>query len=67
MPRLKLTVLSLRYSSWSMRPWLVLTYAGATFVTETVELPHMRRQGDAPTSLAEAKSTYLAMVPVAGS
>jgi len=42
MPHLKLTVLSLRYSSWSMRPWLVLTHAGARFETETVELPHMR-------------------------
>jgi glutathione S-transferase len=38
MPRLKLTVLSLRYSSWSMRPWLALTHAGADFDTETVEL-----------------------------
>ncbi len=41
MPALKLTVLSLRYSSWSMRPWLALTHAGARFETETVELPHM--------------------------
>lgn len=38
MAELKLTVLSLRYSSWSMRPWLVLTHAGAAFETETVEL-----------------------------
>jgi glutathione S-transferase len=38
MAELKLTVLSLRYSSWSMRPWLVLTHAGAAFATETVEL-----------------------------
>ena len=38
MPALKLTVLSLRYSSWSMRPWLVLTHAGAKFETETVDL-----------------------------
>lgn len=45
MPQLKLTVLSLRYSSWSMRPWLALTHAGADFATETVELPHMQRQG----------------------
>ncbi len=37
MPRLKLTVLSLRYSSWSMRPWLALTHAGTTFGKETVE------------------------------
>lgn len=38
MPELKLTVLSLRYSSWSIRPWLALTHAGAAFETETVEL-----------------------------
>jgi len=55
MPQLKLTVLSLRYSSWSMRPWLVLTHAGAAFATETVELPHMQRQGDA-TSLRERRN-----------
>jgi glutathione S-transferase len=38
MPELKLTVLSLRYSSWSIRPWLALTHARAVFETETVEL-----------------------------
>jgi len=38
MARFQLTVLSLRYSSWSMRAWLVLTHAGAPFETETVEL-----------------------------
>lgn len=38
MPELVLTVLSLRYSSWSMRPWLTLTHAGAAFRTRTVEL-----------------------------
>ncbi len=43
MPNLKLIVLSLRYSSWSMRPWLALTQAGATFETQTVALPHMHR------------------------
>jgi glutathione S-transferase len=41
---LHLTVLSLRYSSWSMRPWLALTHADARFTTETVELPHMQRR-----------------------
>jgi len=46
MPHLKLTVLSLRYSSWSMRPWLALTHAGATFSKETVELAHMQQQAD---------------------
>jgi glutathione S-transferase len=53
MPTLKLTVLSLRYSSWSMRPWLALTHAGADFETETVVLPRMG-QADAP-SLAERR------------
>jgi glutathione S-transferase len=38
MHALELTVLSLRYSSWSMRPWLALTHAGAVFTTRTVEL-----------------------------
>jgi glutathione S-transferase len=54
MSKLKLTVLSLRYSSWSMRPWLVLYHTGAPFETETVELPHMARQGDT-TPLAERR------------
>jgi len=60
MPRLKLTVLSLRYSSWSMRPWLALTHAGAVFDTKTVQLPHMQRQAnssnDEPTSLADRRA-----------
>jgi glutathione S-transferase len=38
MPTLRLVVVSLRYSSWSMRPWLVLTHAGAVFETETAEV-----------------------------
>ncbi len=45
---LTLTVLSLRYSPWSMRPWMVLTHAGARFTTETVELAHMTRNADEP-------------------
>ena len=56
MPHLKLTVLSLRYSSWSMRPWLALTHAGATFDTETVELAHMQKQGAEPTSLSDRRA-----------
>lgn len=55
MPHLKLTVLSLRYSSWSMRPWLALTHAGATFDTETVALPHMHEKIE-PTSLADRRA-----------
>ena len=46
MPHHQLTVLSLRYSSWSMRPWLALTHAGATFSRETVELGHMQEKAD---------------------
>ena len=46
MSKLKLTVLSLRYSSWSMRPWLVLYHTGVPYETETVELPHLVRQGE---------------------
>jgi len=55
MSKLKLTVLSLRYSSWSMRPWLVLYHTGAPFETETVALPHMSRQSET-TSLAERRA-----------
>jgi glutathione S-transferase len=55
MSKLTLTVLSLRYSSWSMRPWLALTHAGVKFETETVELPHMQRAGDT-TSLAQRRA-----------
>lgn len=43
MPPLRLSVISLRYSSWSMRPWLALTHAGAAFATETAE-PVLGRQ-----------------------
>ncbi|MFN3199452.1 MAG: glutathione S-transferase C-terminal domain-containing protein [Bradymonadia bacterium] len=32
---LTLSVLSLRYSSWSMRAWLTLTHAGIDFTTDT--------------------------------
>src|SRR5512134_1034049 len=55
MPKLKLTVLSLRYSSWSMRPWLVLYHSGAPFEPETVTLPHMSRESET-TSLAQRRS-----------
>ncbi len=43
--KLRLTVLSLRYSSWSIRPWLALRAAGASFEVETVELPGLGVQG----------------------
>lgn len=51
MSDLRLSVLSLRCSSWSMRPWLALRHAGADFVTETSELAEMQRpsgDGDQP-------------------
>jgi len=41
MPNLSLVVLSLRYSSWSMRAWLALQHAGAEFETRTVVLSDM--------------------------
>ena len=43
MSQLRLVVISLRYSSWSIRPWLALTHAGAKFVTETAT-PELSRQ-----------------------
>ena len=65
MSKLELTVLSLRYSSWSMRPWLVLYHTGVPYETETVELPHMLRAGDT-TSLAQrrAKGSVRGLFPV---
>jgi len=44
MSSLRLVVISLRYSSWSIRPWLVLTHAGAKLITETAT-PNLERQG----------------------
>ncbi|MFO0624437.1 MAG: glutathione S-transferase N-terminal domain-containing protein [Polyangiales bacterium] len=38
MDALILHVISLRYSSWSMRPWLALHHAGAVFETRTASL-----------------------------
>jgi len=67
MAKLKLTVLSLRYSSWSMRPWLALYHTGAPFDTETVALPHMSRQSET-TSLTERRSlgSVRGLFPVLG-
>jgi glutathione S-transferase len=42
MENLELVVLSLRYSSWSMRAWLALTHAGVLFTTRTVTLSDQR-------------------------
>jgi glutathione S-transferase len=51
MSKLELTVLSLRYSSWSMRPWLALTLAGAKFTHRCVEVPSFDK-----TTLAERRA-----------
>ena len=56
MARLPLTVLSLRYSSWSIRPWLVLTHAGAEFTTSSVELEFMRGQNNGIDSLESRRA-----------
>lgn len=50
-----LFVISLRYSSWSMRPWLVLTHAGVRFETETVELDLARQSHPTGNDAAFAK------------
>jgi len=42
------------YSSWSMRPWLVLYHTGVPYDTETIELPHMSRKSE-DTSLADRR------------
>ncbi len=44
MSNVELVVLSLRYSSWSMRPWLALTHGGVPFETRTVVLDDMKVQ-----------------------
>lgn len=65
MSRLKLTILSLRYSSWSMRAWLPLTHAGATFETETVALAHMYRKVEPePLSDRRAMGSVHGLFPV---
>jgi glutathione S-transferase len=53
MSTLSLSVLSLRYSSWSIRAWLALRHAGAEFETKIVTLDDM---GTAtPTELRERR------------
>lgn len=59
MSELILNVLSLRYSSWSMRPWLALTHAGIPFDTRTAELAEMRRQTRNDSGQLEAVVTDL--------
>lgn len=56
MNELTLNVLSLRYSSWSMRAFLALQQTGAAHTIVTRALPHMQRQGEGD-ALAELDST----------
>lgn len=56
MSSLRLTVLSLRYSSWSMRPWLALRHAGANFITDTVEVDLTKRNPNNPGDAAAEKA-----------
>ena len=56
-----LHVLSLRYSSWSIRPWLALTAAEVPFLFETIELEDMGVQTNATgAALVEESSARLA-------
>lgn len=57
MSALRLSILSLRYSSWSMRPWLVLTHAGVDFETETAEVDLGRQAQGAADDASLAKVT----------
>ena len=51
-----LVIGNMNYSSWSMRPWLALTHAGATFTTRTVELEYMRGLSEGKDSLAARRA-----------
>jgi glutathione S-transferase len=55
MPELVLSVATLRVSSWSIRPWLALTHAGADFETRTavVDMVHHEVTADSLQSEAE--------------
>jgi glutathione S-transferase len=61
MSHLRLSVISLRYSSWSMRPWLALTHAGARFDTDTadVELGRQTQPTKDDASLAKVNADQL--------
>lgn len=64
MSQLELTVLSLRYSSWSMRAWLTLTHAGAAFTSQTVALAHMHKQGESTLTDRRALGSVHGLFPV---
>src|SRR5687767_13539316 len=53
---LRLCVLSLRYSSWSMRPWLALRHAGAEFVTDTAVIELGKRNPNDPKDAERERS-----------
>jgi glutathione S-transferase len=53
MTELKLSVLSLRYSSWSIRPWLALTHTGAAFETETIVIDLARQLAPSQTKASD--------------
>jgi glutathione S-transferase len=55
MTELSLHVISLRYSSWSMRPWLALTHAGAGFSTQTEQVELAAQSAAAADDAAFAK------------
>jgi glutathione S-transferase len=58
---LRLSVVSLRYSSWSMRPWLALRHAEADFVTETADIELGKRAPiDAQDAMEEKSGEALA-------
>jgi glutathione S-transferase len=61
MPAFRLHVISLRYSSWSMRPWLALHHAGTEFVTETatIELGRQTVASNDDASLAKVSRDAL--------
>jgi len=60
----RLIVLSLRYSSWSIRPWLALKAAGSDFETQTVEIPEIgapdEDEGDDEAARADRQRDRLA-------
>ena len=64
MPTLTLNVLSLRYSSWSMRPWIALTHAGAKFETVTVELAGMGTPNAPPLAQRRKLGSVRGLFPV---
>ncbi len=65
---LLLRVLSLRYSSWSIRAWLALTEAGASFSVETVEIEDLAAQGvDTGPALTAISESQLARRRAQGS